>query len=226
MNSIKPWIGLVLTWGLLAGCSSTTLTGSWKNPDYTGQVQKVYIVGMAKQDIVRRILEDEFKARLSAYGVTGLASYKDLPDIGNADEARIAANIKSNVADAVLMTNVTDKRTEKVVTPGRISSYDTGPYYDRGDYYPPYYRNYGGNYYPPYYRNYGSYYNQRRETIYEPATVSHFEIITVEATLYDTSSNMLIWSAQLETVVENNIQTLVNDFVEKVIEDMHNKGLI
>lgn len=214
MNSFKICIGFVSVWMLLAGCSSTTLSGSWKNPDYTGQIQKVYIVGMAKQDIVRRILEDKFKERLSAYGVTGLPSYKDLPDIANADEARIAANIKSNVADSVLMTNVTDKRTEKVVTPGRISSYGAGPYYG-SDYY-----------YQPYYRNYGSYYNQRREIIYEPATVSHFKVITVEATLYDTRSDMLIWSAQLETVVEDNLQKLVSDFVETVIEDMHNKGLI
>jgi hypothetical protein len=212
MKLTRLWPGLVLIGMLLAGCSTTTLSGSWKSPDYTGKVKKVYIVGMAKQDTTRRILEDGFNRKLSAHGVTGLSSYKDFPASKEADEAKITANIKANGADSVLMTHVTGKRTEEVVNPGRITT--TGP-------------TYGGRYYDrPYYNNYGSYYNQRREVTYEPATISQFEIITVEANLYDAKTNKLIWSAQLETVLENNIQTLVDDFVETVVKDMSSKGLI
>ncbi|MBE0574651.1 MAG: hypothetical protein IH613_02020 [Desulfuromonadales bacterium] len=213
--SRKLWKNLVLLGMLLAGCSSTTLSGSWKDPDYTGQIKKVYIVGMAKQETTRRILEDAFQYQLSAYGVSGLSSYKDLPNIQNADETKIAANIKTNIADSVLITHVTGKRTEEVVTPGRFTSYyDPWPYY-------------GHPYYDwPFYNNYGSYYNYRRQMIYEPTIISQYKVITAEANLYDTRSNKLIWSAQLETVIENDIQKLVNDFVKTVIKDMNSKGLI
>ena len=212
MKLPRLWTNLALVGMLLAGCSTTTLSGSWKSPDFIGKIKKVYIVGMAKQDTTRRILEDDFSRQLSTYGVTGLSSYKDLPASKEADEAKITANIKANGADSVLMTHVTGKRTEEVVTPGRVTS--TGP-------------SYGGRYYDrPYYSNYGSYYNQRREVIYEPATISQFEVITVEANLYDAKTSELIWSAQLETVVENNIQALVDDFVKTVVKDMSSKGLI
>ena len=108
------------------------------------------------------------------------------------------------------MTNVTGKRTEEVVNPGRVTSYNTSPYYGS--------RNYN--------RYYGSYYNQRRDVIYEPATVSQFTIVTIEANLFDAQTKEMIWSAQLETVVESNIQTLITDFVKVVIKDMNSKGLI
>ena len=42
---------------LLAGCSSTTLNASWKNPEYSQHIETVYIVGVAKQDIHRRLFE-------------------------------------------------------------------------------------------------------------------------------------------------------------------------
>lgn len=212
MRLPRLWTALTLIGLLLASCSTTTLSGSWKNPAYTSQVKRVYIVGIAKQKTTRRMLEDGFNRKLLTYGVTGLSSYNDIPSSEKIDEAKIAANVKNNAADSVLMTLVTGKRTEEVFNPGRIIT--SGPsysssYYDR-----------------PYYRNYGSYYNQRRETIYEPATISQFKVLTVEATLYDTKTKQLIWSAQLETVIESDLQTLIDDFVKTVTDDMSRKGLI
>ena len=212
MISPELWVKLTVVGILLAGCSTTILSGSWKSPDYTGKIKKVYIVGMAKQDTTRRILEDDFNRQFFTYGVIGISSYKDFPAGTEADEGKITANIKSNGADSVLITHVTGKRTEEVVNPGRITS--AGP-------------SYGGRYYDRrYYNNYRSYYNERREVIYEPATISQFKVITVEANLYDAKTSKLIWSAQLETVVESDLQTLVDDFVKTVIKDMSSKGLI
>ena len=208
---LKHFWTLLLVGGiLLAGCSTTTLSGSWKSPDYTRQVKKIYIVGISKQETSRRIFEDEFHRQLSIHGVTGLSSYKEMPDSAKVNEAKIAKNISGNGADSVLMTNVTGRRTEEVVNPGRVMSYDTSPYYGE--------RSYN--------RFYDSYYNQRRELIYEPATVSKFTIVTIEANLFDAQTKEMIWSAQLETVVESNIQTLITDFVKVVIKDMSSKGLI
>lgn len=212
MKSTQLWASLVLIGMLLAGCSTTTLSGSWKNPAYTSQVKKVYIVGIAKQKTTRRMLEDGFNRQLSAYGVTGLSSYRDFPTSQEVDEAKLATIVKDNGADVILMTNVTDKRTEEVVNPGRITT--TGPTYTR---------RYDDR---SYYRDYGSYYNQQRQMIYEPAIISKFKIVTVEATLYDTKTKQLIWSAQLETVIESDLQTMVDDFVKTVIDDMSSKGLL
>ncbi len=209
MKAIQFWTTLLLAGVLFAGCSSTTLNGAWKNPDYNSKVKKVYIVGIANQEIHRRIFEDDLNQQLADHGVTGISSYKDLPISKEIDEFKIAQNIKTNGADSVLMVHATGKRTEEVVNPGRITTYDGGRYYER-----------------PYYRNYGSYYNQRREVIYEPATITQFEIVTVEANLYDTKTKDMIWSAQLETVIDGNLQKLLKDFVKTVIKDLDSKGVI
>jgi hypothetical protein len=195
----------------LAGCSSTTVTGSWKNPDFTGTVHKIYIVGIAKQDTTRRIFEDEFSRNLEGYGATGISSYRDLPDPQQATKESIAERVAKNGADSVLMTRMIGKRTEEVVTPGRITSYNTGPYYG----------------YPyPYYRQWGNYYDQRYETIYEPATVTQYQVVTIEANLYEARTGELIWSAQLDTVIEPATQKLIADFVDKVTRALLEQGLI
>lgn len=201
---------------LLAGCSSTYLAGSWKNPEYTGQVNKVYIIGIAKNDTNRRIFEDELRSQLQAYGRTGISSYQDLPASKETDKSVIEAKAKQQGADAVFLTRATGQRTEQVVNPGRISSYDTGPRYSgRRGYYP-----------DPYYRNYGSYYSRSYDIVYEPATVTDFQIVTLEANLYDVKTEDLIWSAQLETVVDSGIQNLIKDFVAQVVKDLKEQGLI
>lgn len=210
MNSrqLCSWLVALL---LLVGCSSTVVTGSWKDPSYSGQVKKIYVVGIAKQETTRRIFEDEFRKQLASFGVTGISSYKDLPTSAEVNKEVIEAKIRANGADSVLLARAIGKRTEEVVNPGRVTSYDTGP---RG-------------YYPdPYYRNYGNYYARSRDIVYQPATVSQFEVVTIEANLYNAANAELIWSAQLETIVEENLDKLLADFIETVTKDLKAKGLI
>jgi hypothetical protein len=206
----------LLLLALGSACSSTTVTGSWKNPDYTGTVRKVYVVGIVKQELTRRMFEDEFVRQLQSYGVNGIASYKDLFDVQQAGKEQVGERVSKNGADSVLMTRIFAKRTEEVVNPGRISSYETGPYYGYPRAYAP----------DPYYRNWGSYYDRSFATIYEPPSVTRFEVVTVEANLYDAKSGELIWAAQLDTVVEGNTQKMITDFIETVSKDLRQNGLL
>jgi hypothetical protein len=200
----------------LAACSSTTITGSWKNPDFSGSIRKIYIVGISKQETSRRIFEDEFGRKLQSYGVDGTPSYKDLVDPQNASKEAIAERVRKNGADSVLMARMVSKRTEEVVTPGRITTYGARPYYGYPHPYTP----------DPYYRNWGSYYDRGYDTIYEPATVTQFQVVTIEANLYDANSSELIWSAQLDTVIEANTQKLIADFVDSVTKELRQQGLL
>lgn len=214
MKNVKFWIGLSVALLLLAGCSSTKLTGSWKDPEYNRRIDRVYIIGVSKQKMHRRLLEDEFASHLLAYGVTSFPSYKDLPNSDEADRAMIDRKLRANHADTLLITRVLDQRTEKVVHPG-YATYRSRPYYGYRDYYP-----------APYYRNYWSYYDRRYDMIYTPATVSRYQVITAECNLYDAKTGDLIWAAQLETVVENNFQKRMSDFVERVTKDLSEQGLL
>jgi hypothetical protein len=44
--------------------------------------------------------------------------------------------------------------------------------------------------------------------------------------LYDLKTEEMIWSAQLETVVEGNIEKMMQDYVDTVTKDLKDKGLI
>lgn len=203
---------------LLFACSSTTLSGSWTSPEFRGQIHKTYIVGVGKNETTRRMFEDQFAAELQLYGVTGISSYKDLADPQNAGKEIIAGQVDKHGADSVLITRMTGKRTEEVVTPGRISGYESAPGYA----FP-----HAAPYAPaPYYRNWGSYYDRRFEATYEPATVTRFQVATIEANLYEAKSGDLIWSAQLDTILDGNTQKLVADFIKTVTRDLHQQGLL
>lgn len=207
-RTLLIFLSLALTI-LAAACSTSSLSGSWKNPDYRGRIGKVYVIGVSKQDINRRLFEDQFNQSLQAQGVVGISSYKDLPsaDIG---QQAVAERVRANGADSVLMTRMMGKRTEEVVTPGRVTAYSSGPY------------GYSPN---PYYRTWVSYYERRYEATYEPPTVTQYQVATIEANLYDVKSGELIWSAQLDTVVDAKLQKLIKDFVKTVVTDLKQQGL-
>jgi hypothetical protein len=200
---------------ILSGCSSTTLTGSWRSPEQINTVKKVYIVGVSKQETSRRSFEDGFGQKLQAHGVETVSSYKDLKNNQEASLELITEKVKANGADALLLTRVLSQRTEAVVNPGRVSGYSSPSHYGRGGYRP-----------EPYYRNYRSYYDRRYEMTYEPATISQFSVVTMESNLYDSASGELIWSAQLETVLDSTLQKLIRDFIEVVTKDLLDQGVI
>jgi hypothetical protein len=197
--------GLVLlaTAALLAACSSTTLTGSWKDPAFRGPVQKIYIVGIAKVDLNRRIFEDSFARELEVLGTKALPSYRDLPLSDQDSQAAITAQLNKSGADSILLARVTDRRIEQVTSPGYATTY------------------YGGG------GGWGGYYNSSySQTMYTPSTTTEFQIATIEANLYETKTGKLIWSAQLETVIENNLDKLFTDFAKTVTTDLKKDGLI
>jgi hypothetical protein len=109
------------------------------------------------------------------------------------------------------MARAVGSRTEQVVSPGYMS----GPAYGGPGYYP-----------DPYYRYYGGYYAHSYDIVYRPATVTEYQIVTIEANLYSAASGELIWSAQLETVVDGDLSTLVTDFIKVVTRDLRAKGLL
>lgn len=206
---------LVFILVFLSGCSSTSLTGSWKDPEYEGQIKTVYIVGIAKQELVQRSFEEGLRQQLASYGVNGIASYHDLRAKKEKDEDVIKNKASLAGADSLLITRAIGKRTEQVVNPGRVSTYGNSPRYSRRGYYP-----------DPYYRNYGSYYSRSYNMVYEPATTTDFKVYSIEANLYDLAKEELIWGAQLETVVENNLDKIVSDFVKEISKDLKSKELL
>lgn len=210
-NSALILIGLTI-----AACSSTDMTGSWTNADFKGPIGKVYVVGLAKDEMNRRIFEDAFSNQFFSEGVSSEASYRDFTYSKEINKEALAKNMVERGCDAVVLTRLVGQRTEAVTT----SVYD--PVYLPG----PYYGGYGRYNRPRHYGSWGSYYGHPLAFSYVPVTTTERVILTVESVMYDLKTELLIWSAQYETAVEGSIDDMIDKYVKAVVKDLKGKKII
>ena len=207
---------LVCTASMLLACSSTDITGSWTNPDFKGEVKKIYLVGIAKDEMNRRVFEDSFSNHLFSMGVSTESSYRDIMTSSEVDKETLAQKMAEKGCDSVLLTRLIGQRKETELIHGGYSGYIPGPYYGGRGHYAR----------PPYYNSWGSYYGRRHDVFYTPPSKNEYVILTVESVMYDLRTEALIWSAQLETVVEGSIDAMMQNYVTQVSKDLKGKGLI
>ena len=215
MKILTRILGLMLIGLLAVACSSTTMSGSWSDTEFEGQIKNVYIIGIAKDEVNRRIFEDTFGNQFSSQGIKTISSYRNFSASKAVDRETIVQAMTENGCDSVLLTKLVGQRTETVTSPGYASGY-TSRYGGRGGY------GRGG-----YGRGgWGSYYNRSYDVVYQPATTTEFVILTVESVLYDLKTEEMIWSAQLETVLEGNIEKMMQDYAKEVTKDLKANNLI
>ena len=208
---MKPF-RLVLTMlllSLLGGCAATSMDATWTNPEYKGgAVKSIFIIGAAKTDLTRRLFEDEFGRQLAAKGVKGVSSYQHMSLAELENKNATVAKMKAAGADSVIIAKVTGQRTDTVVNPGR--TYVSG----------------GSPYYPSHYRdNWHDYYRTSYSVVNQPATVTNFQVFTIETNLYDVDSGM-IWSARSETIAGGQLQATIKEFIGLLVKDLAKNGVI
>ncbi len=195
---------------LLTACATTTKQGSWTNPEYSaGKVKAVFIIGIARNDLNRRLFEDELARQLQAHGITSFTSYQHLDIDQIEDRAATETKVRALGADSVIVAKVVGTRTDTVANPSQT-------YFGGGS--PAYYPSHYGDYWHDYYRS--SY-----QAVHYPATVSQFHTYTVETDLYHGDQGM-IWSMQSDTVTGGRIDLVIKTFVDLVVKDLAANGLI
>jgi len=207
---------LLLTGFAMVACSGPEMTGSWTNSDFVGPIKKVYIVGIAKSEMNRRVFEDAFSNKLFSMGVSTEASYRDIMTSQEVNKDILAQKMAEKGCDTVLLTRLIGQRKETVVSPGHVYGYSPGPYYG----------GYGRYSRPMHYNSWGNYYGHPYNVVFEPATSTEVVVLTLESVMYDLNTEQLIWSAQYETVVEGGLDKMVRDYVQAASKDLKKKGLI
>jgi len=192
---------LVLAGWMLAACSSTTLTSSWKDESHAGQpLDKVFVVGATDPERNRRILEDEFVRQLQSRAVEGVSSYRLLPTEAMLSKQGVESKIRGKGFDAVLVVSLLNRRTEVVQHAGRIETDRAGGWHGR--------------------------YSRRHEATYTPPTTTEFQVAVLECDVYDTASEKLIWTGTFETEIHGSVNQAVESFVSNVIKSLASEKLI
>ncbi len=202
---------------VLNACAPATITASWKDPAYErGEIRSIFVIGLSKNQTVRRTFEDAMVGRLEQYGLDAEPSYRTIPREDLPKEETMNQWVEKREAGGVLISRIVDSRTEKIVTPGRVTAYDDWPYYWR--------RSHWRGIDP--YRGWYPYYRRSYEIIHEPPRVSHVQVVTVETTLYSVESDEPVWSVRAEMSPGGRMDSRIDRFVDQLIDNMTDKGVI
>lgn len=225
MNVIMGIIGSVMTQArqllfplvvtavfLVAGCATTSMVDTWRDPTYKGKAFRNFlVVGITKDPGVRRVFEDIFTAELKNYGLQATASYSVTPLDQPVTRELLAEAVKKTGVDAVITTRVINLQQKTTVTPGYVDTYGAAP-----GFYPYPYR------YPQ--RDLYSYYGATQ--VIQPPTVQTYEMATLETVLFDVADAAMIWSGTSTTFETNQTVSVSKDLSRLIIQSLKKAGLI
>jgi hypothetical protein len=178
-----------------AGCATTEVTNTWKDPQGTGaRLTKVLVVGISTQASVRRAFEDTFAQSLAEAGVQAVPSHTLVPKDGPIPEDILQKAVADAGADGVLITRMVKQESELVVTPSPLPP----PYYGRRRFYYGYYTGMWSGY-------------------YEPATVQQYRFVVAEPEP--------AWSATTRTAEPRDVAKSTAGFAKAIIPAMQRDGL-
>lgn len=232
------WAVLTIFLSVLTGCSSATLKTSSKSSQFTGKVNKVYIVGFSQEQDTRQLFENIVAETLAEHGVTGIASYQDQPILSEINDETIEESVKATGADSLLLTLATGLGTisgADIIQPNAyryelINLSQSDPTYPQ-----PYRRSSGNAYYVPQrdepygfyprsaFSEFHAFGDPNRRVTYTP--FNKYETVIIQTYLFDTQTKELIWSAELEAK-KSDPSTSIADFIDIVTGDLKKQGLI
>jgi hypothetical protein len=205
-------IGVAAAFSLLfaASCSLTNLNAVWKDPQYQGgRLKNVLVIAETKNQVVRRIFEDDFTAKLKSRGTSAIPSYTIFPSEKTLDKDTIESKTRDLGVDAILVVRVVSTKTKQELTPLAPSYYRDFYFYD----WPNRYSRFYSSPFP------GGYYNDR---LY----YSEYEVVDLETPIYETQTGKLIWSALSETVLGGSTEVEISSAVDKIMKNLSENQLI
>jgi hypothetical protein len=198
-----------LTLGL-CGCVGTSLDANLKSPAYHGgAVQKVAVVAVTDQVLVREGFENRFARQMDEHGQSAMVTYDllSLPEI-KADKPAATARFRQAGADSVLVIRLANQATqtrETQATGNIFVPVVTGFGYD--DWY---------DYYSVSFVNMGTSWSDSKTQVY------------LEMMLYDLKSSQRIWAGGTVTVLKDGMDRVaqMGPIVSKVLAALRKDGLI
>ena len=185
-----------------AGCATTQLTSAWKDPAYQGRVGKIMVVGVAKSAANKRLFEDEFVRQFKAKGTDAVASYTVMPDDKQGDNDAIAATMKEQGADAVLISRLVSKKTVQTYVAGNATHLST----------------FSGNW--------RDYHRSGYEAMYGNGYIAEDEYALMETNIYDAGNEKLIWGATSETEMKSSNQDSIKSYINVIVNSMFEQKIL
>lgn len=208
MKTLSAMATLLIALLLLSGCATTKIKETWKDPQLTHKVKRVYLIAVTRNDKMRQRFETEFVRQLAAHGVTGIPSYPDLVISGDIDREALRARLRDQGTDAVLVTRIAGKEQRIAAFSAGESGYGIGT--------------------APLNIYYDEYLNSSVTIVAAgPAVENEFQIFSIRANLFETESAKVVWSALTETSAgDDNRSQRIQELAAVILQKLKDDGLL
>jgi len=171
------------------------------------QLQKILVIGVLENYLIRQELEDEMERLLAKSGVQGIRSHMVLPPRNELMEGELKERIKENDFDGVLVIRpkAMRKETKEVVT------------------------SLGARFYmpPAAYYNFWPYWNMAWGQAYPTSSsVKEYTYVSTEFNLYNTKDEKLLWSGETESVYSKNFGKLAREYARALVTQLKKDKVI
>ena len=187
---------------LTAACAPIKNLEVWKDEAYNQQLQKVLVITLAQQDIIRNQFENVLANQLAKHGVEAIPSHKVLTiSAKNPDRDAIVAKVRELGVSSVLVSRSISKK--------EITNHQYGGVVQGGA---AVYDSHAGWYG----FSYGYGYNREYDTDY----------FTVATRLFDVDSQKPVWSYLSQIKVSGSRQGAVNLLVPTIVTQLEESQLL
>jgi hypothetical protein len=205
----KPTYLVILLIVLMTGCSTTSVTSSWKADNaQIRKYDKILVIGImsdSNRDL-RAKMEQELVLDLRDKGITASSAYDVYGPVAfkRMTEQQVNDQIKKKGYDGVITISLLNKSKEKYYVPGNL--YFTPFGYD--------------------YNYFWGYYSGIYDRVYESGYYETDTDYLWESNLYDLTNGKLIYSVQSKSFDPQSIQTLGKDYGKSIVRDLVKNGLL
>jgi hypothetical protein len=194
----------IISIGLLASCYGTKMVAEWRDEEYRGYPQKIFVIGGTPEYGPRTLVEDEFVRELKARGNDAIASYVVLPGRDKPTKEAVLAKVQEVGADVIITVKFLKKDVGGTQTPLYRAAVPQG--FDS---------------------SWDSYYGGVSNDIGVRDISYGYDVISVETTLYQTSTKKPIWSALSQTSYEQGgPMKQIKPFTTAVVKKLTKEKLV
>lgn len=207
MKQFKLFVMLSITFftiSLMQSCApSTQMAGSWQNKEFNGKINKILVLGIAKQDWGRKVFEYTLRDAFIDYGIESMATL----DVITVDH---------KIAKETFKKYFNDKNIDAVIV-SRVIGVDQKQTQVYNDMYTvPF----------GYYNSFGSFYFNAYDYIYNPGYSVTSETVRIESNLYSAEDGKLIWSGISESVEPDDAFDLIESVSDVIVKELNNLKII
>lgn len=200
---------------VISACSpSTRITRSWVGPDKNNYGYNNLFVAVVLSDVAKRQeIETDIQTKLSRIGINSTTSNATIrPSFWastDLDKNSMIEVVKQNQKDAIMTVSLIDVQNEQRYIPGNMMM--AGPMIGPGAW--------GMN-------HFGGFWGWNHGMMMTPGHIVNDRKYFMEINVYDTASELLVWSAQSKTLNPRSLERFSSDFSQTVLERMLVEGVL